>query len=105
FEAGRPPGLRLTNPWCYNPITFFAPDPRISPRGLQSLRHMIETYREAGIRVVLDVVYNHTGEGDAQGPIISMKGLDARTYYRHVEADGQMHLVNDSGTGNTLRCD
>jgi glycogen operon protein len=105
MDDGHLPPLGLTNVWGYNPITYFAPDPRIIPRGPQSLRHMIETYREAGIRVVLDVVYNHTGEGDAQGPIISMKGLDARTYYRHVEVDGQMHLVNDSGTGNTLRCD
>lgn len=105
IDDGHLPALGLTNVWGYNPITYFAPDPRIIPRGPQSLRHMVETYREAGIRVVLDVVYNHTGEGDAQGPVVSMKGLDARTYYRHVEQDGQLHLVNDSGTGNTLACD
>lgn len=105
IDDGHLPALGLTNVWGYNPITYFAPDPRIIPRGPQSLRHMVETYREAGIRVVLDVVYNHTGEGDMQGPVVSMKGLDARTYYRHVEQDGQLHLVNDSGTGNTLACD
>ena len=105
IDDGHLPALGLTNVWGYNPITYFAPDPRIIPRGPQSLRHMVETYREAGIRVVLDVVYNHTGEGDAQGPVVSMKGLDARAYYRHVEQDGQLHLVNDSGTGNTLACD
>jgi glycogen operon protein len=105
IDDGHLPSLGLTNVWGYNPITYFATDPRIIPRGPQSLRHMVETYREAGIRVVLDVVYNHTGEGDSQGPVISMKGLDALTYYRHVEADGEMHLVNDAGTGNTLRCD
>ncbi|WP_417582750.1 glycogen debranching protein GlgX [Pelagibacterium sp.] len=105
IDDGHLPSLGLTNVWGYNPITYFATDPRIIPRGPQSLRHMVETYREAGIRVILDVVYNHTGEGDSQGPVISMKGLDALTYYRHVEADGEMHLVNDAGTGNTLRCD
>jgi glycogen operon protein len=51
------------------------------------------------------VVYNHTGEGDANGPVLSLKGLDARAYYRHAEVDGQQQLVNDTGTGNTLRCD
>ena len=66
---------------------------------------MTDTYRKAGISVILDVVYNHTGEGDASGPMLSMMGLDARTYYRFVEADGKQHLVNDTGTGNTLRCD
>lgn len=105
IDDGHLPALGLTNVWGYNPITYFATDPRIIPRGPQSLRHLVETYREAGIRVVLDVVYNHTGEGDSQGPVVSMKGLDARTYYRHVEVDGQLHLVNDAGTGNTLACD
>jgi glycogen operon protein len=62
-------------------------------------------YRKAGISVILDVVYNHTGEGDAHGPMLSLMGLDARTYYSFAEANGQQHLVNDSGTGNTLRCD
>jgi len=105
IDDGHLPALGLTNVWGYNPITYFATDPRIIPRGPQSLRHLVETYREAGIRVVLDVVYNHTGEGDSQGPVVSMKGLDARTYYRHVEVDGQLHLVNDAGAGNTLACD
>ncbi|WDR03872.1 alpha-amylase family glycosyl hydrolase [Devosia algicola] len=66
---------------------------------------MTDLYRKHGISVILDVVYNHTGEGDANGPLLSMMGLDAKTYYRFVEADGKQHLVNDSGTGNTLRCD
>lgn len=105
IDDGHLPALGLTNVWGYNPITYFAPDPRIVPRGPHELRTMAEMYREAGIKVVLDVVYNHTGEGDYDGPALSMKGLDARTYYRHVEVDGQLHLVNDSGTGNTLQCD
>jgi len=105
IDDGHLPSLGLTNVWGYNPVTYFAPDPRVMPRGPQELRALTELYREAGIRVVLDVVYNHTGEGDSDGPVLSMKGLDARTYYRHVEVDGQMHMVNDAGTGNTLQCD
>ena len=66
---------------------------------------MTDVFRKAGISVILDVVYNHTGEGDAQGPMLSLMGLDARTYYRFVEVDGKQVLVNDTGTGNTLRCD
>ncbi|MGB3026596.1 glycogen debranching protein GlgX [Paradevosia shaoguanensis] len=99
------PILGLTNAWGYNPVTYFAPDPRIAPRGIQELRNMTDLYRKNGISVILDVVYNHTGEGDDQGPVLSLKGLDARSYYRFVEADGQQVLVNDTGTGNTLRCD
>jgi glycogen operon protein len=99
------PILGLTNAWGYNPVTYFAPDPRLMPRGPQELRTLTDLYRKNGIAVILDVVYNHTGEGDALGPVLSLKGLDARTYYRHVEVDGQQYLVNDTGTGNTLRCD
>jgi glycogen operon protein len=105
IDDGHLPILGLTNAWGYNPISYFAPDPRLAPRGLQELRNLTDLYRKNGISVILDVVYNHTGEGDAMGPILSLKGLDARTYYRHVEVDGQQHLVNDTGTGNTLRCD
>jgi len=105
IDDGHLPSLGLTNAWGYNPVTYFAIDPRLAPRGPQELRVMTDLYRRNGISVILDVVYNHTGEGDAEGPILSLKGLDARTYYRHVEVDGTQHLVNDSGTGNTLRCD
>ena len=105
IDDGHLPALGLTNAWGYNPVTYFAVDPRLAPRGPQELRHMTDTYRKAGISVVLDVVYNHTGEGDANGPILSLKGLDARSYYRHAEVGGQQHLINDTGTGNTLRCD
>jgi glycogen operon protein len=99
------PALGLTNAWGYNPVSYFAIDPRLAPRGPQELRFMTDLYRKNGISVILDVVYNHTGEGDYEGPVLSLKGLDARAYYRHVEVDGKQHLVNDSGTGNTLRCD
>ncbi len=105
MDEGHLPALGLTNAWGYNPVAYFAVDPRLAPRGPQEMRVMTDTYRKAGISVILDVVYNHTGEGDAQGPILSMMGLDPQTYYRFVEVDGKRHLVNDTGTGNTLRCD
>lgn len=105
IDDGHLPALGLTNVWGYNPIAYFAPDPGLMPDGGASLRAMVSAYRREGIRVVLDVVYNHTGESDIDGPVVSMKGLDARTYYRHFERDGRLHLVNDAGTGNTLQCD
>ena len=105
IDDGHLPALGLTNAWGYNPVTYFAIDPRLAPRGPQELRFLTDLYRKNGISVILDVVYNHTGEGDYFGPVLSFKGLDAKTYYRHVEVDGKQALVNDSGTGNTLRCD
>ncbi len=105
IDDGHLPALGLTNAWGYNPVTYFAIDPRLAPRGPQSLRFLTDLYRKNGISVILDVVYNHTGEGDALGPVLSLKGLDARAYYRHAEVDGKQVLVNDAGTGNTLRCD
>ncbi len=105
IDDGHLPALGLTNAWGYNPVTYFAIDPRLAPRGPQELRYMTDAYRKAGISVILDVVYNHTGEGDANGPMLSLMGLDAMTYYRFADADGKKVLVNDSGTSNTLRCD
>jgi glycogen operon protein len=105
IDDGHLPSLGLTNAWGYNPVTYFAIDPRLAPRGPQELRFLTDLYRKNGISVILDVVYNHTGEGDYNGPVLSLKGLDPKTYYRHVEVDGKQVLVNDSGTGNTLRCD
>ncbi|WP_244488263.1 glycogen debranching protein GlgX [Devosia sp. Root436] len=105
IDEGHLPVLGLTNAWGYNPVVYSAIDPRLAPRGPQELRNMTDLYRKNGISVILDVVYNHTGESDANGPLLSLMGLDARTYYRFVEADGKQHLVNDTGTGNTLRCD
>ena len=105
IDDGHLPALGLTNAWGYNPVSYFAIDPRLAPRGPQELRFLTDLYRKNGISVILDVVYNHTGEGDNMGPVLSLKGLDARAYYRHVEVDGKQVLVNDAGTGNTLRCD
>ncbi|MBL8594391.1 MAG: glycogen debranching protein GlgX, partial [Devosia sp.] len=105
IDDGHLPAMGLTNAWGYNPVSYFAVDPRLAPRGPQELRNMTDVYRKAGISVILDVVYNHTGEGDANGPMLSLMGLDAMTYYRFVDVGGKKVLVNDAGTGNTLRAD
>jgi glycogen operon protein len=96
------PPLGLTNAWGYNPIALMAPDPRLAPGGLADLADACAALRTAGIGVVLDVVYNHTGESDAHGPTLSLRGLDNAVYYRH-GADGG--FVNDAGCGNILACD
>ena len=94
--------LGLTNGWGYNPVAFMAPDPRLCPGGLPELAATVAALRDAGIGTILDVVFNHTGESDAHGPTLSLRGLDNAAYFRH-EPDGR--LVNDAGTGNTLACD
>lgn len=96
------PPLGLSNAWGYNPVTFMALDPRLAPGGIADLRHAVEALHAAGIGVILDVVFNHTGETDELGPTLSLRGLDACAYYRH---DGAGRLVNDTGTGNTLACE
>jgi glycogen operon protein len=93
--------LGLTNAWGYNPVSYFALDPRLSPGGLAELRRTVEALHDAGIGVIMDVVYNHDGESDALGPTLSLRGLDAQSYFRHA-ADG--HLINDTGTGNSVDC-
>ena len=90
--------LGLANAWGYNPISFFAPDRRLAPGGLKEIRDTIAVLHKEGFRVILDVVYNHTGESDLEGPSVSFSGLDNATYYRHVNGE----LVNDTGCGNTL---
>jgi glycogen operon protein len=94
--------LGLGNAWGYNPVLYMAPDPRLCPGGLQELAATVAGLHAAGIGVLLDVVFNHTGEGDHFGPTLSLRGLDARAYFRH---DAHRKLVNDAGTGNTLACD
>ena len=98
------PPLGLRNGWGYNPVSFMALDPRLAPGGLADLREAVRALHAAGIGVILDMVFNHTGESDAQGPTLSLRGLDNRAYYRHAPGDPG-RLVNDTGTGNTLACD
>ena len=90
--------LGLTNAWGYNPVVPMALDPGLCPGGIAELRHTVAALHAAGIGVILDLVFNHTGESDAPGPTLSLRGLDGRYYAR--QADGT--LVNDTGTGNTL---
>ena len=75
--------LGLTNAWGYNPVTFKVLDPRLAPGGIVELRDTVTALREAGIGVVLDLVFNHTGESDRFGPTLSLRGLDAGGYYQH----------------------
>jgi len=105
IDDGHLSGLGLNNVWGYNPVTLMAPDPRLMPHGIGELRELTDFYRRHEIAVILDVVFNHTGEGNARGPVLSHRGLDALSYYRHIEVNGTLFLVNDMGTGNTLRCD
>jgi glycogen operon protein len=93
--------LGLRNAWGYNPVSFFAPDPALAPGGFNEIRETVATLHAAGLRVFLDVVFNHTGEGDPGGPTLSLRGLDNALYYRY--RDGVP--VNDSGCGNTLALD
>ena len=92
----------LTNYWGYNSISFFAPEPRyFGPNGLRGFRQMVDRFHDAGIEVILDVVYNHTAEGDQRGPTLSFRGLDNASYYR-LTAGQSRYYVNDTGCGNTL---
>jgi isoamylase len=94
----------LTNYWGYNSIGFFAPDPRYAANPRDSLREfkeMVARFHDAGLEVILDVVYNHTAEGNERGPTLSFKGLDNASYYRLLP-DQKRYYINDTGTGNTL---
>jgi glycogen operon protein len=91
----------LTNYWGYQTVGFFAPDPRYLSRGrIGEFRQMVDRFHGAGIEVILDVVYNHTGEGNELGPTLSFRGIDNASYYR-LAAERRFY-VNDTGTGNTL---
>src|SRR5688500_6318966 len=95
----------LTNYWGYNSIGFFAPDVRYSTSGLGNqvyeFKSMVRTFHAAGIEVILDVVYNHTAEGNHMGPMLSFKGIDNRAYYRLVAEDASKYY-DFTGTGNSL---
>jgi glycogen debranching enzyme len=93
--------LGLRNAWGYNPVSMFAIDPRLAPGGLQELRDAVADLHGEGINVILDVVFNHTGESDMLGPTLSQRGLDCTGYYRLFHGTN----INDAGTGNTLALD
>ncbi|MGO9742840.1 MAG: glycogen debranching protein GlgX [Roseiarcus sp.] len=94
----------LRNYWGYNSIGFFAPDPRYAmdvANSLREFKEMIARFHDAGLEVVLDVVYNHTAEGNELGPTLSFKGIDNASYYRLLP-DNRRYYINDAGTGNTV---
>ncbi|MGV8937289.1 MAG: glycogen debranching protein GlgX [Allorhizobium sp.] len=92
----------LKNYWGYNSIGFFAAAERYyGPKGIQGFRDMVRAFHDAGIEVILDVVYNHTAEGNELGPTLSMKGIDNFSYYRTLN-DNHRYYINDTGTGNTV---
>ena len=93
---------KLTNYWGYNTIGFFAPEPRYFATGdAAEFKQMVAHLHDAGLEVILDVVYNHTAEGNEKGPTLSFKGIDNASYYR-LMPDQARHYINDTGTGNTV---
>jgi glycogen operon protein len=92
------PPLGLANAWGYNPVALMALDPELCPGGVAELRETVEALHEAGIGVILDLVFNHTGESDVYGGVLSLRGLDDDAYAH--APDGA--LINDTGCGNTL---
>ncbi len=98
--------MGLRNYWGYDSIGFFAPHNLYAVGGdrgaqVQEFKVMVQTLHQAGIEVILDVVYNHTAEGGAGGPVLSFKGLDNRAYYR-LDPDDPTAYVDYTGTGNSL---
>lgn len=96
----------LSNYWGYNTIGFFAPHnaySSVGERGQQvnEFKSMVKAYHHAGMEVILDVVYNHTAEGNHMGPTLSFKGIDNQAYYRLVDND-PYHYFDTTGTGNSL---
>jgi isoamylase len=94
----------LVNYWGYNTLGFFAPDPRYAASGpgctVREFKTMVRSLHSAGIEVILDVVYNHTAEGDQHGPTLSLRGIDNAAYYRL--ADDRSRYVDFTGCGNSL---
>src|ERR1700727_1271417 len=94
----------LSNYWGYNSIAFFAPHSDYSAWGVEQVvsefKYLVKTMHQAGIEVILDVVYNHTAEGNHFGPTLSFRGIDNPAYYRL--ADGGRYYFDTTGTGNTL---
>ena len=92
----------MNNYWGYNSIGFFAPHPAYLSSGrISEFKEMVAHLHKAGLELILDVVYNHTAEGNERGPTLSMRGIDNASYYRLLP-DERRYYINDSGTGNTL---
>ncbi len=92
----------LRNFWGYNTLGFFAPDPRyMATPFVNEFKELVSTFHHNGLEVILDVVYNHTAEGNENGPTLSFKGIDNATYYRLLP-DNKRYYINDTGTGNTV---
>ncbi|MCK9463641.1 MAG: glycogen debranching protein GlgX [Proteobacteria bacterium] len=101
--------LGLTNYWGYNTVGFFAPDQRYAASrkpgaAVAEFKRMVQAFHAAGIEVILDVVYNHTGEGGEGGPTLCFRGIDNAVYY-HLDRDDRRRYVDFSGCGNTLNLD
>ncbi len=94
----------LTNYWGYNPVALMAPDPRLAPGGWDEVRACTAALQSAGLEVIVDVVLNHSGEGDELGPTVSLRGLDNASYYR-LRRGNPRYYVNDAGCGNILALD
>ena len=95
----------LRNYWGYNTLAYFAPACRyLGPAGLASFKGMVRALHEAGIEVILDVVYNHTAEGNRLGPTLSLRGIDNLSYYR-LQPDDPREYLDHTGCGNTLNLD
>ena len=97
----------MVNYWGYNPIGFFCPDPRLCAANTpeaqrEEFRQMVHTLHAHGLEVVIDVVFNHTAEGGAEGPTLSFRGLDNASWYM-LAPDDRSRYENHSGCGNTLR--
>ena len=98
--------LGLRNYWGYNTFGFFAPENHYASSdkpgdAVAEFKQMVRAYHEAGIEVILDVVYNHTAEGNHMGPTIAFRGIDNEAYYRLVDGD-RFHYMDYTGTGNSL---
>ncbi|HWA49241.1 MAG TPA: glycogen debranching protein GlgX, partial [Dongiaceae bacterium] len=98
------PPLGLGNYWGYNPVTFLAPEPRYLANGGNNLRAAIAKLHEAGLEVIVDVVFNHSGESDELGPTICYRGIDNASYYR-LKPDDPRFYSNATGCGHELAAD
>jgi glycogen debranching enzyme GlgX/4-alpha-glucanotransferase len=96
--------LGLQNYWGYNSVAFMTPDPRLAPGGWDEVRATVAALAKAGIETIADIVLNHTGEGYALGPTLSLRGLDNASYYRLLPGNSAGY-VDDAGCGNVLALD